>query len=58
MERMIVMNIPYVFKKCTKCGEWLVASTVNFHKKKAYKYGSIFILVPNVSAICFLNPDL
>ena len=33
------MNIPYVFKKCTKCGEWLVASTVNFHKKKAYKYG-------------------
>mgnify|MGYP002984871854 FL=1 len=38
MERMIVMNIPYVFKKCSKCGEWLVASTVNFKKAKAGKY--------------------
>ena len=33
------MNIPYVFKKCSKCGEWLVASTVNFHKMKKGKYG-------------------
>ena len=33
------MNIPYVMKKCTKCGRWLVASTVNFHKRKGYKYG-------------------
>ena len=33
------MNIPYVFKKCSKCGEWLVASTVNFHKNKGGKYG-------------------
>lgn len=33
------MNIPYVFKKCTKCGEWLVASSVNFYKHKKYKYG-------------------
>ena len=32
------MNIPYVMKKCTKCGRWLVASTVNFHKDKRYKY--------------------
>ena len=39
MERMIVMNIPYVFKKCGKCGEWLVASKVNFHKNKDGKYG-------------------
>lgn len=33
------MNIPYVFKKCSKCGRWLVASTVNFNKKKDHKYG-------------------
>ena len=26
-------------KKCTKCGRWLVASTVNFHKHKHGKYG-------------------
>ena len=33
------MNIPYVMKKCTKCGRWLVASTYNFHKAKKGKYG-------------------
>ena len=33
------MNIPYVMKKCTKCGRWLVASTYNFHKQKGCKYG-------------------
>ena len=33
------MNIPYAFRKCTKCGEWLVASTVNFCKDKRGKYG-------------------
>ena len=33
------MNIPYVMKKCNKCGRWLVASTVNFHKHKNGKYG-------------------
>ena len=33
------MNIPYVMKKCTCCGRWLVASTVNFHKSKTGKYG-------------------
>lgn len=33
------MNIPYVFKKCSKCGRWLVANTVNFNKKKYGKYG-------------------
>ena len=33
------MNIPYVMKKCSKCGRWLVASTVNFHRMKAGKYG-------------------
>lgn len=32
------MNTPYVFKKCTKCGRWLVASTVNFYKQKGGKY--------------------
>ena len=33
------MNTPYVFKRCTKCGEWLVASTYNFHKDKQCEYG-------------------
>ena len=33
------MNIPYVFKKCTKCGEWLVVNSVNFNKSKSCKYG-------------------
>ena len=35
----IIVNIPYVFKRCSKCGEWKVASTVNFYKKKDGKYG-------------------
>ena len=33
------MNIPFVFKKCTKCGEWLVANKINFYKSKNGKYG-------------------
>lgn len=33
------MNIPYVFKKCSKCGRLLVASSVNFRKAKGCKYG-------------------
>ena len=33
------MNIPYVMKKCTKCGKWLVASTVNFSRAKNGRYG-------------------
>ena len=33
------MNIPYVMKRCSKCGRWLVASTVNFHGRKTGKYG-------------------
>ena len=33
------MNIPYVMRKCTCCGRWLVASTVNFYKLKNGKYG-------------------
>ena len=32
------MNIPYVMKKCSKCGCWLVASTINFYKNKKCKY--------------------
>ena len=35
------MNIPYVFKRCNSCGEWLVASNVNFYKNKGCKYGLI-----------------
>ena len=26
-------------KKCTSCGKWKVASTVNFHRSKSKKYG-------------------
>ena len=37
------MNIPYVFKKCSKCGEWLVVNSVNFHKSKSGKYGLMSI---------------
>lgn len=33
------MKIPFVFKKCTKCGRWLVASKVNFSRHKDGKYG-------------------
>ena len=33
------MNIPYAFKKCTKCGKWLVANNFNFRKKKKGKWG-------------------
>ena len=33
------MKIPYVFRKCSKCGRWLVASSVNFSKMKTGKYG-------------------
>ncbi len=33
------MKIPFVFKKCGKCGRWLVASTVNFYKEERGKYG-------------------
>lgn len=33
------MNIPFVFKKCTKCGEWLVANIYNFYKMKNGKWG-------------------
>ena len=33
------MNIPYVIKKCSKWGRWLVASKVNLNKCKKGKYG-------------------
>lgn len=33
------MNIPYIFKKCSKCGEILLATTEYFHKQKGGKYG-------------------
>ena len=33
------MNIPYIMKRCTCCGRWLVASVVNFHRQKTGKYG-------------------
>ena len=33
------MNTPYVFRKCTKCGEWLVANNYNFGKDKKGKFG-------------------
>ena len=33
------MNIPYAMKRCSKCGEWLVANNYNFKKKKNCKWG-------------------
>ena len=33
------MNIPYAFKKCSKCGEWKVANNYNFRKNKSCKWG-------------------
>ena len=33
------MNIPYVMRKCTVCGRWLVANKVNFYGAKKGKYG-------------------
>ena len=33
------MDTPYVFKRCTKCGRWLVASSKYFNKHKNGKYG-------------------
>lgn len=41
MKRGGFVNIPYVFKRCNSCGEWLVASNVNFYKNKGCKYGLI-----------------
>ena len=33
------MNIPYVMRKCTKCGRWLVANKINFSRAKNGRYG-------------------
>ena len=33
------MNIPYVFKRCTKCGEIKLVTTEYFHKAKRGKFG-------------------
>ena len=33
------MNIPYAFKKCSKCGEWKIANNYNFYKDKSRKWG-------------------
>lgn len=33
------MNTPYVFKRCTKCKRWLIASSNNFSNNKKAKWG-------------------
>ena len=33
------MNTPYVFRQCTKCKQWLIASKNNFSKHKKSKWG-------------------
>lgn len=33
------MKIPYVMRKCSTCGKWLVASKVNFSRQKEGKWG-------------------
>ena len=32
------MNIPYVFKRCSRCGSWKVVSTKNFYKIERGKF--------------------
>ena len=32
------MNIPYAFRKCSKCGEWKVANNFNYGKDKKAKW--------------------
>lgn len=33
------MNIPYVMRKCNKCGKWLVVNNFNFYKDNSGKFG-------------------
>ena len=33
------MNTPFLYKKCTTCGEWKIANTDNFGKDKRGKFG-------------------
>ena len=33
------MNTPFLYKRCTTCGEWKIANTSNFSKGKSYKFG-------------------
>ena len=33
------MRCPFCIKKCTKCGNLLVANSINFSKQKKGKYG-------------------
>ena len=35
------MNTPFLYKKCTTCGKWLVASTDNYYRQKRGKYGLV-----------------
>ena len=34
------MNIPYVMRQCSMCGEWLVANSINFYKYGKNKNGT------------------
>lgn len=51
------MNIPYAFKKCPKCGEWLVASSFNYHKDKNKKFGLCSNCKSCVKKRCLANKD-
>ena len=33
-----IMNIPYAMRRCTKCGEWLVANNYNFYSPLNFCY--------------------
>ena len=37
--KVIKMNSPYNFKRCSICGEWKVASEKFFYKHKSAKFG-------------------
>ena len=43
------MNTPFVFKRCAKCGEYKVASTVYFYKDKAGNEYKVYSQYPNDS---------
>ena len=34
------MNIPYIMRQCSMCGEWLVANSINFYKYGKNKNGT------------------
>ena len=51
------MNIPYVMKKCSKCGRWLVASADNYYRQKRGKYGLVSQCKECKKQYCGASPE-